>query len=462
MKGASWPVRKRLSTHFLVLAVTVYLFLPQKSCAQDYYFSDNFNGNSSDNWDVLTESGTANWTVTGGMYGLLISPGVSNAIPKNSVWNYSWTNISYDVDVVGKQGVDKNIFIKFVDTNNFIELHSNDHGLYLEKKSNLGEYGILGFSSILMFNNLSYHFHIEIKNNSEITVERDGVKIFDVTEMKPLNNWKVGLRAGTGSTQTTEVWFDNVVVKKLEEGTPTPTPTPTVSPTLTPTPTPTPSPTLTPTPSPTPTPTPYVSLNVSDLKQYDSLWKNEIYNSAAVWSNNPTVEHWGCALTSATMVLRYHNHDIWPKSLNDWLISQPDGYFGHGLVNWLAISRYTKLHDSASHPTLEYRRLSPTTATLLAELNNDRPAILNVPGHFIVAKSQTADSFGINDPAYASRTTLSAYANTFQTLGSYRPSHTDLSYIFIVADPETTLDVTDPDGTKLKAPLSPKTKLKTN
>lgn len=208
------------------------------------------------------------------------------------------------------------------------------------------------------------------------------------------------------------------------------------------------TPTPTPTPSPTPTPTPLPSLIVEDIKQYDPLWKDETYDS--INSANPTIQRWGCALTSASMVLKYHGFsDTDPKVLNTWLISQTDGYLGNGLLNWLAVSRYTFLNKSDNSPTLEYRRISPTSLNLINELENDRPAILKVPGHFIVAKSQTSDSFGINDPAYAGKTTLASYGNTFSAINSYRPTSTDLSYLLLTIGGGYTFKIYGPDGTEI-------------
>lgn len=246
--------------------------------------------------------------------------------------------------------------------------------------------------------------------------------------------------------------------------TPTPTPTPTAVPTSTPSPTPiptstpTPMPSLTPSPTPTPTttptasptPSPYPSLNVLDLKQYDYCWKDQIYDSANNWSTSPTIERWGCALTSASMILNYYGHRILPDALNSWLKNQPDGYLSNGLINWLAISRYSKIFSSRIIPALEYKRLGNDSNLLINELTNARPAILEVPGHFIVAKSQTDDSFGINDPGYANRPTLLSYSNTFKSMRGFTPSHTDLSYILLTIDPAFSLTVLDAEGNAIE------------
>ncbi len=215
----------------------------------------------------------------------------------------------------------------------------------------------------------------------------------------------------------------------------TPSPAPTESATPSPSPSPSPSPTVTPTASTSATP---IALNVPSLKQYSMPWKNKIY----AFTKN-TIHEFGCALTSSAMVLQYHGHNINPDKLNDWLKNQNDGYIRNGLINWLAVSRYTKIHDSINSPTLEYKRLLPTTENLVNELNNGRPAILKENGHFVVAKSILPETFGINDPGYANRNDLTSYGNAFLAINSYTPTHSDLSYMMFVIEPQFDIKIYD-------------------
>ncbi len=407
---------------FLVVSfVLIALFGSSSVLAGAILFEDNFDDGDANGWLV---SGSPGWNVQGGTYGIFLNPGLSNTIPDNSLWNFAWTNISYEVDIVGSAGVDKNILIKYIDPSNFIEIHSNGSGIFLEKASQSGGSGILGSSNISLLNNITYHFKFIIENNSKIKVYLDNQLIIDVNETEPLfTNWKVGLRAGTGGVPITDVRFDNVIVKSLD-------------------------------PTPSPSPTPLISLNVPDIKQYSSPWNNDVYDFATKWSDNPTIQRWGCAITSAAMVLQYYGHTSTnPDTLNNWLKTQADGYIRNGLLNWLAVSRYTRLHDSPSSPTLEYHRLAATNSNLITELNAGRPGILEEPNHFVVAKSQFPTTFGINDPAYASYTTLASYGNTFTSLGSYKPSHTDLSYIMLVADQDININLGIPGDVFIQSPL---------
>lgn len=234
------------------------------------------------------------------------------------------------------------------------------------------------------------------------------------------------------------IWTDCVRTGDVS----TPTTTPTVTATATPIPTATATATATPTPTATATATPTSTpMNVPNLKQYEGGWENNIYDHTI-----KTIKEWGCALTSAAMVLKYHGHNVLPDSLNNWLNSQPDGYVRNGLINWLAVSRYTKINDSSSSPTLEYKRYSTDDSVLNNELNNLRPAILKENGHFVVATGKNDNTYFINDPAYANRNTLESYNNDYLAINSFTPTHSNLSYMMFVADPNIELKLLDSDG----------------
>lgn len=199
-------------------------------------------------------------------------------------------------------------------------------------------------------------------------------------------------------------------------------------------------------------------LSVPLLKQTAEPWQSHEYDSATFWSpSSPTINAWGCAVTSAAMVFQYHGikklpdgTTLDPGTLNSWLKIQPDGYIRNGLVNWLSLSRLSRLAKSNnpnfSHDALEYRRKNGENKLQLTEdLQNRIPGILEEPGHFIVGKGISDATFLINDPFY-SRTDLSSYSNTFHSLGRYVPSNTDLSYIMLVVNEGIDISVSSPSG----------------
>ncbi|HSW97484.1 MAG TPA: C39 family peptidase [Candidatus Saccharimonadales bacterium] len=190
-----------------------------------------------------------------------------------------------------------------------------------------------------------------------------------------------------------------------------------------------------------------IHLSVPSLKQTSNPWQSQLYDSANKWSpGNSSINIWGCAVTSAAMVLQYNgitkmpdNSPLNPGTLNTWLKSQKDGYVGNGLVNWLALQRFTQLVKLAfNNPgftadALEYKRVkNADKVTLLSDLQNNHPDILEQPGHFVVATGTSGTTFTINDPYFSRNTLNDGYNNTFLTLGRFIPSHTDLSYILLV------------------------------
>lgn len=240
----------------------------------------------------------------------------------------------------------------------------------------------------------------------------------DITMPTELPSGKIALRAGTGSDPNSETWFDNVKVTSIDS-----------------------------------------DLDVPLLKQTDPLWKNNIYDSANLWSPNaPAIHNWGCALTSAAMVFQYHGFkklpdgtSLDPGSLNSWLKSQSDGYIGNGLLNWLSLSRLSKqaknINNITTFDALEYERIKTSNNSVLSnDINNGIADILEEPGHFIVAKGINNSTFNINDPFYNRSTLDDGYSNTFLSLRRYTPSSTDLSYIMVVANPEINILLKDSNG----------------
>ncbi len=195
-------------------------------------------------------------------------------------------------------------------------------------------------------------------------------------------------------------------------------------------------------------------LSVPALKQNNPAWGSMEYDTASLWNPaNPSISAWGCALTSVAMVFKYHGYDklpggsdLDPGTLNDWLKNTPGGYIRNGLVNWLALSRLSKLAkdvNGLSFNALEYKRVNGYDPEQLTEdLDDGYPGILGVPGHFVVAKGVEGDTFNINDPLF-DRFTLEDYDNTFNSLGRYIPSSTDLSYIMLVVDENVDISLSD-------------------
>ncbi len=223
----------------------------------------------------------------------------------------------------------------------------------------------------------------------------------------------------------------------------------------------------------TPTPTPSDAiLNVPYFSQNALPWgPNEYDHSQSLGFSNTTMDRWGCAVTSAAMVLNYHgmtqfsnNTPLNPGTLNDWLkthngyLTGGSGNGSYSYLSWPAISKLSKdLFDAGkSNIKLMHKRAYPSanTTVLLNEDINIRkfPDILYVnnastSGHFVVAKGVLDNSYSINDPEW-NVPSLSFFNNSYMQVDRYIPSNTNLSYVVFVANPEVEILVTDSLGRK--------------
>lgn len=412
----------------LYFTINISVAYPKNTFAQSVLFIDDFNDGVADGWSVMSSNSYLN--VTNQKYGGIVN---RNYTVADSVAGEMWTNYSYEVDMIAISGADVNLLFRYTDSTHRYGFHISSGTIKLEKvhPSTIGSEDVK--SEPITFNyGTTYHMKVTL-DGAIIKIYQNNNLVLEYLDPDPMLNGKIGIRVGTGGISPSEVWFDNIVVTEIP-GT-TPSPIPTVEPTTAPTPSPTAIATSMPTAIP---------MSVPNLKQYSLPWKDKIYDHT-----KRSIQEFGCALTSAAMVLQYHGHNIMPDRLNEWLKQQPDGYLSNGLVNWLAVSRYTKIHDSTNSPTLEYKRLDPTLSNLDNEINSNRPSILKEVGHFIVGTGKVSNSYTINDPGYANRETLASYDNSFLAINSYRPTHSDLSYMMFVTDPDVNLELLNMSGTPI-------------
>lgn len=414
------------------------LVTQNKLHAESTLFSENFDSYSNNSFPSgWSTSGYTNWKVLDGMFGVQPSNDVSNAYP--TLWESTWNDYVFETDIKRVSGSDGNVAFRYLGPDDFYEIHYSGSMWYFARHTfgvspNFRPASPVPFS---LEKNRIYHVKITAQGN-HFLIEVDGNTLFDAYDNdNPILTGRPALRVANNI----EFWYDNIEVKTIEPdptnsptATPVVTPTPTVTPSPTPTnspaPSPTPSPTASPTISPTPSPT-FISLSVPDLKQFSLPWGEKLYDHT-----RSNIEELGCALTSASMILQYHGAESAnPDELNEWLNNQPDGYLRNGLVNWLAVSRFT-------YPHLEYLRLLPTDENIINELVNTRPSIVKVPGHFVVIKGQTQNSFEINDPGYSENNDLDVYPDRI-SLNTFTPSYTDLSYMMFVGDEDLVFELTD-------------------
>jgi len=209
---------KKLSVLILFVFTFVLLsFLSPKVASATVLFQDDFNDGDADGWMVI---GTPGWTVKNNEYGILINPNftISDTIPTDDNWKVNGGDYIYEVDLRGVSGTDKNLLFRFQDPGNWYGIHHGLGRIYFEKIVGGVDYSYLIPSiSYPLSNGVIYHFKI-ILQGRQIKIYVDDKIIFDFIDPDPaLETGKIGIRAGTGAVAPTEVWFDNVVVRSLEE-----------------------------------------------------------------------------------------------------------------------------------------------------------------------------------------------------------------------------------------------------
>ena len=417
----------------LLVFYSLLLLLAKPIQAQQILFSDNFDDGNFDDWTIVRNQQLhhpekpcfngihlAQWEITAGKLGITLdgNPCVTELLPHNldltAVDNFEF---EFDWYFPTSIHMDRNVLIMWQDADNWYDLHVFDEKIIIQKVINgklVSLYDNWGEFSFAANNN--YHFKITVADQF-ISVWIDDQQIIKTLDQPPLliGPITLGLQASMGSVSHSASYFDNLIVYSQPQ-------------------------------------LDGKKLKVPLFKQSDSSWKNHEYDHAQTWSKKYTIRRWGCALTSAAMILNYHGIDqlpngrtLDPAKLNAWLKNQPDGYIGQGLLNWIAITRLTKLMNSQLEtPTLEYSWSKGSIISVIKKIDQDQPVVLQLPGHFLVAAGYTPDKtdLHIKDPAY-SYNLFSRHQTEMLSMRSFTPSQTDLSYLLLVHEPEIEVTLID-------------------
>lgn len=402
-----------MKKHLLFFFSFIYLFASQPVFAQKT-FSDDFSSNLN-KWELVNGSWSY-WQISNqALYATITqSRKLSTIVPKNEFWQ---DMEEYEVDFVFKvfDNTDKNFVVGMRDANNFYDFHFYNNQLIVEDIRNGFSFHSVSVPFTLLLNK-SYEVHL-FYSKQRIELLIDGAKVFQTDQYwsSPIYGGKFGLKIATGSVASSRAYFDQVEVKEID------------------------------------------SRDII-FKQNDVSWGAEIYNHADHWSTKPTMSNWACALSSVAMLLRAYGYyflpngeAINPLSLNQWLLSQEDGYIVNGLVNWLAISRLSKILSEASNhllPTLEFSYFKGNQEEILENL---RENLLTSSGqiatngqHFFLVSKHLSElhDFLIKDPLYEEEL-LSQKVGPIESLRIFTPSETDLSYLMIVSPKEFSFILSD-------------------
>jgi hypothetical protein len=346
-------------------------------------FADDFQGIES-KWQV-TRGSDAMWEVSNGVLEgtVLTSSTITELVPRDEFWSDEWRNYAFELDILPVTGVDRNLAWGYQNPVNWYEVHFLPNFFELVRLRQ-GQVAWQQSTTFSLTTGVWHHLKIST-TGGQLEIWIDGVLIKALSESGYSENpGRIALKVGTGSVAPTKVKFDNVVVTQLVDAR-------------------------------------ELHLNVPAIRQDDPQWAEAEYDSAGEWSSfaPSTISRWGCALTSAVMLLRYHGFEhfltgenITPLTLNSWLLQQVDGYIAEGWVNWLAIIRLAaelRQHFSTLTtplPQLQYHYQSWTNWTegikkVAEQLRQHQPAILELPGHFVVSNGLTVaeDEVFVRDPA---------------------------------------------------------------
>jgi hypothetical protein len=154
-----------------------------------------------------------------------------------------------------------------------------------------------------------------------------------------------------------------------------------------------------------------------------------------------TIEQCGCAMTSVTTIMAIFNiltmpdgSELTPEAVNAWFNNEARktsrgwvsrGYI-YGDVIWTAANELSA-EIARSRPgstTIRFVRFGTgSEEEIKAELQAQRPIILEVPGHYIAAVGLDGDKILINDPYYADRKTLDVYKGKVKSSVLFEPSN---------------------------------------
>ncbi|MFZ1721468.1 MAG: hypothetical protein WAU07_03105 [Microgenomates group bacterium] len=411
-----------------------FLAYPAPIRAQTVVFEENFD-HSLEKWEV-SRGNESFWNIENeALVGTVPTTfTIAELVPKDEFWDNTWRDFTLEMEYTPLFGADKNFSFFVQDPKNWYEFHFYAFGLELVAVKNDKKVWSRIYPAWLMYginNAISLSIKDELISfsvqNTEIV--RENHVVF------AQGSGKIGLKLTTGSVAPTQSIIDSVKITVPNANT---------------------------VPPPSPVPEPYTPLErLSLVSQHNPAWSTLEYNSASSWSDKTTIGDWGCVISSLTMIFQSHGiaqlpdgTELTPATLNNWLLQQPDGYIGGGLVNIPATTRITKaISDQLGTPKLEYSKHTALKEQVLQNQSNiGNPTMVEVPGHFLVSKKviPNIDIFDVEilDPAF-SYSKISEHKKEISSVSTFTPSFTDLSYIVISAEADFTL--TDPKGNAISA-----------
>lgn len=206
-----------------------------------------------------------------------------------------------------------------------------------------------------------------------------------------------------------------------------------------------------------------------------SVWADDLYggSESQPWYDRPghqaLVRDWGCAMTSAAMVVSYYGSlqgkgTATPRELNNWL-RRHSGYSG-GLILWSKVAEFARTEKGID--LYYYEGWGPDNGIVNAYVCNSAPIILNTTsspytsGHYVVGTGVSdSTAWTVNDPGGWNITTLRSDSyNSYRKYGSVRKEPKQLTIAIhppnapliasAGANAPVSILVTDPAGRRLR------------
>lgn len=420
-------MRRHLHSAYCILFLLFWSCIVPKNveARKETLFLDSFDELNRSMWSIVSSyqwmnpaqpclyhNEEADWAISNGALQIEIAgPGCATEIALGGITfdKAEQYEIAFDLEMPFSTHMDRNYVLRYEDPREYLAVKILDQSIFLEKghEGSIGG-GTMNSSAFYPFRaNNTYHFKNILWSDGGVQIFINDQLVIDATDRSPrLQTGSPGFRGSVGAISYSISRFDNLVLSRIA---------------------------------------PDQELQVNAFSQHDPHWAGELYGKNQGWDMyRPTISDWGCALTSAAMMLRGigissipEYGELNPSSLNRWLQDQPYGYVGSGLVNWGEIVRLTGIANALwNTPVLEFRSPASTSLSMIQEeLQEGNYVIAQHPGHFVLANGVLDDPFTIfsHDPAEIIHRRL----NHREVLGAriFTPSHSDLS-LLLIAIPE--------------------------
>lgn len=404
-----------------ILSIALMSVLYKPASAQTVVFSEDFDTDLSkweevrnkqwrnDTKKCLTNGQLSEWKIKNQQLEIEIDgpPCTMELVAKDlDVSSYDAYTMEFDWQFLESTVMDRNAVFSWQDENNWYGIKIFDNELVLQKVVGGSAFFLDPFIASFPFEiNTWYHISISVDSiNHLITISVDDAVVLETTDTPPFLSTgptTIALQAGVGSAPRTHALIDNIVVSTDDV---------------------------------------LISLPINSLKQTDSRWSQELYDSAEVWAaeynSGITIADWGCNLTVQTMLMNYFGisnlpsgEELTPLSLNDWLKSHDGYYQNSGLIKQTSVSRLSaEVSESLGSPKLEYAySAEDNVGVAQSEIQSGRPVIIELSGHFVLGYGlTTSGDILIHDPSFPI-THLSKHHLELRSVRSFYPTHSDLS-----------------------------------